>query len=95
LPRIQRVFFVTSDCCDTQYLTSLHRDLIIAKVDDRAGAELIGHFPNNKQHADETARGRIYIVDPLGNLMMSYEPDAKPKGLLEDLQKLLKLSHIG
>jgi hypothetical protein len=42
----------------------------------------------------ETA-GRIYIVDPLGNLMMSYAPDAPQKALLEDLKKLLKLSHIG
>jgi hypothetical protein len=34
-------------------------------------------------------------VDPLGNLMMSYSPQAPRKGLLEDLKKLLKLSHIG
>jgi hypothetical protein len=39
--------------------------------------------------------GRIYIVDPLGNLMMSYARDAEPKGLLTDMKKLLKLSHIG
>jgi len=39
--------------------------------------------------------GYIYIVDPLGNLMMSYSPQAPRKALLEDLKKLLKLSHIG
>jgi len=27
--------------------------------------------------------------------MMSYAPDAPDKALLEDLRKLLKLSHIG
>jgi hypothetical protein len=42
----------------------------------------------------ETA-GRIYLIDPLGNLMMSYAPDAPSMGLLEDIKKLLKLSHIG
>jgi hypothetical protein len=38
---------------------------------------------------------RVYVVDPLGNLFMFYEPDAPPKGLLEDMKRLLKLSHIG
>jgi hypothetical protein len=39
--------------------------------------------------------GRIFIVDPLGNLMMSYSRAIEPKGLLQDMKKLLKLSHIG
>jgi len=34
-------------------------------------------------------------VDPLGNLMMRFDARQEPKGLLSDLQKLLKLSHIG
>ena len=37
----------------------------------------------------------IYLVDPLGNLMMSYDVRQNPKGLLQDLKKLLSLSHIG
>jgi cytochrome oxidase Cu insertion factor (SCO1/SenC/PrrC family) len=39
--------------------------------------------------------GRIYIVDPLGNLMMYYPPGADARDLLKDLQKLLKYSKIG
>ena len=38
---------------------------------------------------------RVYIVDPLGNLMMYYLPDADAGGMLKDLQKLLKYSKIG
>ena len=38
---------------------------------------------------------RIYIVDPLGNLMMYYSADANPSGMLKDLKKLLKYSKIG
>jgi hypothetical protein len=38
---------------------------------------------------------RIYLIDPLGNLMMSYAPDAEPKGMLEDMKRLLGLSHVG
>jgi cytochrome oxidase Cu insertion factor (SCO1/SenC/PrrC family) len=38
---------------------------------------------------------RVYIIDPLGNLMMFYPPDADPSGMLKDLRKLLKYSKIG
>jgi hypothetical protein len=37
----------------------------------------------------------IFIVDPLGNLMMRYDVREDPKGLREDLKNLLELSHIG
>jgi len=39
--------------------------------------------------------GRVYFIDPLGNLMMYYGPDADPAGMLRDLGKLLKFSRIG
>lgn len=38
---------------------------------------------------------RLYIVDPLGNLMMSYPADADPRGIHKDLGLLLKASQIG
>ncbi|HEX9138751.1 MAG TPA: hypothetical protein VF848_03110 [Steroidobacteraceae bacterium] len=37
----------------------------------------------------------IFIVDPRGNLMMRYDSNQDPKGLRQDLQRLLDLSHIG
>jgi len=38
---------------------------------------------------------RIYLVDPLGNLMMYYEADDEPRGIVKDLQRLLKYSGLG
>ncbi|HKE97145.1 MAG TPA: hypothetical protein VKB34_22740 [Povalibacter sp.] len=90
--RVQRVFLATANCCDQSYLAAEHTDLITARVDNEAGQQLLSTFPEG---AATGQRGRIYIVDPLGNLMMSYGPQAPHKGLLEDLKKLLRLSHIG
>jgi len=38
---------------------------------------------------------RIYLVDPLGNLMMSYPAGADPTGMRKDLSRLLRVSRIG
>ena len=38
---------------------------------------------------------RIYVVDPLGNLMMSYPAGADPNGIRKDLARLLRVSRIG
>jgi cytochrome oxidase Cu insertion factor (SCO1/SenC/PrrC family) len=39
--------------------------------------------------------GAIYLVDPLGNVIMAYTLDANPSGLLKDLKHLLGVSQIG
>lgn len=39
--------------------------------------------------------GRVYIIDPLGNLMMSYEKGFDAKELVKDLEHLLRVAQIG
>jgi cytochrome oxidase Cu insertion factor (SCO1/SenC/PrrC family) len=39
--------------------------------------------------------GHFYIVDPLGNVMMRYDPDPDLKRMAKDLTRLLKASRIG
>lgn len=40
-------------------------------------------------------RAVIYLVDPLGNLMMRYPADPEPARMIKDLERLLKVSRIG
>jgi hypothetical protein len=89
MPRVQRVLVATGDCCDASFLTREHPDL--ATVHAAPDAPLLAAL---RVDAAPPA-GRIYVVDPLGNLMLWYPTDAPPKGLLEDMKRLLKLSHIG
>lgn len=37
----------------------------------------------------------VYLVDPLGNLMMAFPRSLDPRDMLKDLKKLLKISQIG
>jgi cytochrome oxidase Cu insertion factor (SCO1/SenC/PrrC family) len=56
----------------------------------RASAELLRHFPAPAAPADH-----IYVIDPLGNLMMRYPREPDPSGMVRDLTRLLRLSRIG
>jgi hypothetical protein len=42
-----------------------------------------------------TPTDHIYLVDPLGNLMMRFPPDPDPSKVIKDLQRLLKYSRSG
>ena len=39
--------------------------------------------------------GRIYIIDPIGNIMMTYTQEFVVRDLLKDMERLLKYSQIG
>ncbi len=88
--RVQRVLIADAGCCDFAALHEAHPDLIIA-LTAPADAALRAQLPED---AGSDAH-RVYVVDPLGNLMMFYGPDAKAKGMLEDTKRLLRLSSIG
>jgi cytochrome oxidase Cu insertion factor (SCO1/SenC/PrrC family) len=92
MPRMQQVFLVTAACCDDAFIEREHPQLITVNLespDDTAAAALLAQFPSDQRAST------VFIVDPKGNLMMRYDAHATPKGLHEDLQKLLNLSHIG
>jgi cytochrome oxidase Cu insertion factor (SCO1/SenC/PrrC family) len=89
MERIERVWLITDDKpLDTvlmrEYDGMRHvrvtRQALQAWLPVEAGTELADH---------------IYLVDPLGNLMMRYPKDADPNKIKKDLVKLLKASSIG
>lgn len=56
-------------------------------------------FPWTKLSADfqryDLETGSLYLVDPLGNLMMHYSSASDPEGIIRDLKRLLRYSRIG
>ncbi len=93
MSRVQRVFVAEGGCCDSDFLRSQHPDLITVRATPEALPilALLRLSPAD----DPATADRVYLIDPLGNVMMSYAPDARPKGMLEDLKRLLGLSHVG
>ena len=88
MTRVQRIFLATDHCCDTAYFNAEHPGLIALDASSPEARKLLAQFPAERAQS-------LFIVDPLGNLMMRHDASQTTKGLLEDLKKLLKLSHIG
>jgi hypothetical protein len=89
--RVQRVFIGDSDCCDFQELKAAHPDLIFIRASP-SDEPLLALLPTL---SGAVSAHPVYLIDPLGNLMMLYAPEAKSKGMLEDMKRLLRLSSIG
>lgn len=56
----------------------------------RADAALLRIFP-----APGAASDHIYVIDPIGNLMMRFPRDPDPRLMIKDLARLLKASQVG
>ena len=60
-------------------------DLVVAQPDGNAWTAVFGSAPGH----------RLFLADPMGNVMMRYRDNADPQGVRKDLERLLKYSWIG
>lgn len=88
MDRLKRVFLHGDSPPDTVFINEQHAGLIA--VEDGSLVRLL----NNKKPATQKAGG-YFLVDPLGNLVMYFQPDIDPGKMVEDIKRLLKLSRIG
>lgn len=82
--RIQRLLLVTGAGAPPAELLAAHPDLRVAQADPA----LLAALPPG-------AEGGIFLLDPLGNLILRYPPDPDIKLLNKDLGRLLYASRIG
>lgn len=94
--RIERVFVVTdATALDLlRYTLKDHPGMIVLVGPPAAVRQLAGQFSVPAGGALD-GLDRIYLVDPLGNFMLHYPPDADASGMRKDLVRLLKVSAVG
>ncbi len=94
--RIKRLYISTTGKAKDSLLKVLkeHPGLEVVSGSKSAINDVLNQFKlDNKPPAKDAKR--LYLVDPLGNLMMSYENGYDARGLIEDVTLLLKISRIG
>ncbi|MCB1756857.1 MAG: SCO family protein [Gammaproteobacteria bacterium] len=94
MDRVQRVVVVDQQSDIAPELLAEHEGLHVLGGDPQALEQFRQQF-RNAQSAMQPAGEAIYLVDPLGNLMMRFSGEVDPKGILKDLKHLLKVSRIG
>jgi hypothetical protein len=88
--RVNRALLATQQCCDEAFLDAEHPGIKVFDVSDPpAREELLALLPPG-DHSHH-----LFVVDPMMNIVLRFDTRENPRGLLEDLKKLLRLSHIG
>lgn len=88
MTRVVRIFLHGESTPDRVFLDREHAGLITTSDED-LGALLDRKRPRDLQP------GGLYLVDPLGNLVMYFAADLEPHDMVEDIEHLLDLSRIG
>lgn len=93
--RVERVFILTETSAMAELKTRLagYPGMQVWTGERKVLAELAQSFGIHEGQSAE--QQGIYLVDPLGNLMMRYAPGASPAGMLKDMARLLKYSWVG
>ena len=81
--RVQRVWLVTDDVAPDPAVLQQHSDLTVARVPRAALAGL------------PAGTERLYLIDPLGNLVLAFPRDPDIKRVAKDIERVLKASRIG
>lgn len=84
--RVERVWLINDNAIPDSLLIDQYEgtQLVLAKDKD-----LLSEFPYIESQQDH-----IYVIDPMGHIMMRYPKDPDPKKMIGDLKRLLKLSHM-
>ena len=85
--RIERIWLVTGQGPPDKRLVAEYDGTWVVRA---GGSALLDALPFARARTDH-----IYLVDPLGNLVLRYPRDADPSRIRRDLERLLKVSRIG
>ena len=84
--RIERVWLLTDNSAPEASLLREYPEVYMLS----GAKDFLARF----QPAGKTD-GHIYVVDPLGNLILRFPENPEPKGMIKDITRLLSVSRIG
>lgn len=87
MERIERAWLISDDAPSPPSVKSNFQGTWMIRA---AGSELLKQLPAARATSDY-----LYVVDPLGNLVLRYGHDVDPVNIIKDLARLLKTSRIG
>jgi len=90
MDRVQRLWVVSDDAAVDAGLLGEYAGTLIVRA-GRGDSKVLQSLPAS---SPETLRGHIWLVDPLGNVMLRFPPAADPSRMKTDLTWLLRVSRV-
>jgi cytochrome oxidase Cu insertion factor (SCO1/SenC/PrrC family) len=84
--RIERVWLIDDDQAPSADIVKEYPGIWLINAKD---SDLLKELP-----AKESVHDHIYVVDPIGNLMMRFPKDPDPAKMAKDIKRLLKVSQL-
>ena len=88
-----RVWFITDDAPVPDKVLEAYKGTIMLRADPGQLARFL--LAGQQQQAAPALAAPIWIIDPLGNLMMQYPADADGVKVRKDVSKLVYNSRVG
>ena len=96
--RLARVWFITDDAPVPEKVLEAYKGAVMVRVNPVVLQQfLLGGAPGSvtPEQARQGLSTPIWVIDPLGNLMLEYPAVADPEMFRKDIRKLIKSSRIG
>lgn len=84
--RIERLWLIDDDEAPDPQIFKEYKDSWFVKAKN---SEILGAIPAKVSQHDH-----IYLIDPMGNLMMRFPKDPDPAKMVKDLKRLLQVSQM-
>lgn len=96
--RLARVWFITDDAPVPEKVLEAYKGAVMVRVNPVVLQQfLLGGAPGSMtpEQARNALAPMIWVIDPLGNLILQYPSIADPEMFRKDIRKLLQNSRIG
>lgn len=90
--RVERLWILTDEGTPDPAIIAEHEGLWVVRLGKRADQDVL---VENWLSVATRSSSNIWLVDPLGNLMMRFPDNPDPNGIKKDINRLLKASRIG
>lgn len=90
--RLTRVWFITDDTPVSEQILTAYKGTIMVRAD---AGRLAAYLAPKAADPAAALAAPMWIIDPLGNLMMQFPAGADPLKVRSDIKKLLANSRIG
>ncbi len=87
--RVTQVWLVTDNNAPSKEITDAYPAVKILRIDDKA---LNAALPTD---AGQSIKEHIFVVDPLGNIILRFPAKPDPSKMKKDMSKLLRASRLG